>query len=174
MAPDLLSTIRAEIAERMDGLRPLIAEHERLLVAADTLESTRGNQADVATNGATAPRSRPAKRTATAASQASKAAPGGAHDGRANETASDKAPRLVARRTGESSPKPARAARGAAREAILAALEHGSHTVGELSVVTAMGGPNINGNLRRLAGEGVVAKTEREGKTAWSLVESLV
>jgi predicted transcriptional regulator len=54
-------------------------------------------------------------------------------------------------------------------EAILGALEHGSHTVGELVVVTAMSAASINGYLRRLAGRGLIAKTEREGKTAWSL-----
>jgi hypothetical protein len=71
-------------------------------------------------------------------------------------------------------PKAERAARGAARESILAALEHGSHTVGELVVVTAMSGPNVNGNLRRLVAEGIVAKTEREGKTAWSLANAAI
>jgi hypothetical protein len=55
-------------------------------------------------------------------------------------------------------------------EAILGALEHGSHTVGELVVVTAMGAASINGNLRRLADRGLIAKTEREGKAAWSLM----
>ena len=60
----------------------------------------------------------------------------------------------------------------AAREAILGALEHGSHTVCELVVVTAMSGPNINGNLRRLEAEGVVMKAEREGKAAWALVDA--
>jgi DNA-binding transcriptional ArsR family regulator len=70
--------------------------------------------------------------------------------------------------------KPERAARGAAREAILAALDHGSHTVGELAVVTAMSGPNINGNLRKLVSEGAVVKTEREGKAAWALPDAAI
>ncbi len=69
-------------------------------------------------------------------------------------------------------PKPERSAR-AIRELILAALEHGSHTVGELAVVTAMSGPNINGNLHKLVSEGVVVKTEREGKAAWALPEAI-
>ena len=34
--------------------------------------------------------------------------------------------------------KPERSARGVVREVILAALDHGSHTVGELAMVTAM------------------------------------
>jgi hypothetical protein len=174
MAPDLLSTIRAEIAERMDGLLPLLAERERLLVAAEALEAARANaaQADVATHGVTAPRSRRTKR-AEAQPEVSQAATGVVHDGvsAASEPASEaKRPRTSAKPGG----KAVRAARGAAREAILAALEHGSHTVGELSVVTAMSVANINGNLRRLVAEGLVVKTAREGKTAWSLVEGVV
>lgn len=63
----------------------------------------------------------------------------------------------------------ARAIPGKARDAILGALEHGSHTVSELAVVTAMSTASINGNLRKLAADGAVAKTQREGKTAWTL-----
>jgi DNA-binding HxlR family transcriptional regulator len=58
------------------------------------------------------------------------------------------------------------------REAILGVLEHGSHTIGELVVVTAMSTASLNGDLRKLAAEGVVVKTEREGKTAWSLTDA--
>jgi DNA-binding transcriptional ArsR family regulator len=88
------------------------------------------------------------------------------------ELVSEPTPKAATRRPAKTAAgKSPRAARGAAREAILAALEHGSHTVGELSVVTAMSGPNINGNLRRLAAEGVVVKTEREGKAAWALAQ---
>jgi hypothetical protein len=132
MAPDLLSTIRREIDERLRELHPLVAEHERLLGAADALVGT----------------------------------------GREGSTAMTKtAPRATRVRKSPAKLKPARAVRGAAREAILAALEHGSHTVGELTVVTAMSGPNINGNLRRLLSEGAVVKTEREGKAAWALAD---
>jgi hypothetical protein len=175
MAPDLLSTIRAEIAERMDGLRPLLAEHEQLLVASEALEATRGEGrgGDPAGNGSSRPRTRPAKR-AEAAASAVVDAPNGALDGDPAETVSEKAPRASTKRSaGKAAAKPARAVRGAAREAILGALEHGSHTVGELAVVTAMSGPNINGNLRRLAAEGVVVKTEREGKAAWALADAV-
>jgi hypothetical protein len=176
MAPDMLSTIRAEIAERMDLLRPLLAEHEQLLVAVEALEATHGEGSggDPARNGAARPRTRRAKR-AEAAASAVVDAPNGALEGDPAETVSEKAPRAATKRSaGKTGAKPARAVRGAAREAILGALEHGSHTVGELAVVTAMSGPNINGNLRRLAAEGVVVKTEREGKAAWALSESVV
>ena len=36
-------------------------------------------------------------------------------------------------------------------------------------MVTAMSGPSINGNLRKLVSAGAVVKTEREGKAAWAL-----
>jgi hypothetical protein len=142
MAPDLLSTIRREIDERLNELRPLLAEQERLLVAADALLKTHQGEDDAeeTANGDTATR----------------------------EETPDRKPTRSSRRS-TAKPKPGRAARGAAREAILGALEHGSHTVGELVVVTAMSGPNINGNLRRLEAEGVVVKAEREGKAAWAL-----
>jgi predicted Rossmann fold nucleotide-binding protein DprA/Smf involved in DNA uptake len=130
MAPDLLSTIRREIDERLSELRPRLAEYEQLLVAADAL-------------------------LAESAASVAQAIPEAVPD--------------MPEKPASAKPKPARAVRGAAREAILAALEHGSHTIGELAVVTAMSGPNINGNLRRLAAEGAVVKTEREGKAAWAL-----
>lgn len=130
---NLLSTIRSEIEERLDALRPLLAEHEQLLGALSALDANAGGASTT---------SRSSSRRAQAASRT-------------------RAPRK--------SSKQKRAPRGAAREAILGALEHGSHTVSELVVVTAMTGPNINGNLRRLLSEGAIAKTDREGKTAYAL-----
>jgi predicted Rossmann fold nucleotide-binding protein DprA/Smf involved in DNA uptake len=64
---------------------------------------------------------------------------------------------------------PKRAQRGAA--AILAALEHGSHTVSELAVVTAMSGQIVNSNLRRLRQAGTITRTKRagDGKAAYTL-----
>jgi hypothetical protein len=59
--------------------------------------------------------------------------------------------------------------RSAVGQAIVAALEHGSHTPGELIVVTAMSGPDIQGGLRRLKRDGTIVKTERDGKTAYAL-----
>ena len=62
-----------------------------------------------------------------------------------------------------------RAPRGAAQEAIVAALEHGSHTVSELAVVTAMTGPSLRQSLRRLVVAGTVTQAKREGKLAYAL-----
>jgi len=64
-----------------------------------------------------------------------------------------------------------RAPRGAAEQAIIAALEHGSHTAGELAVVTAMSRAIIRDNLRRLQRAGTVGRTRRrsDGKAAYAL-----
>jgi hypothetical protein len=151
MAADLLSTICREIDERLSELRLRLAEYEQLLVAADALVVAGAPAAAPATPEIvpdTPRRAVPAK-------------PGKVRVGRPRKVVSEAAP--------EANAKPARAARGAAREAILGALDHGSHTVGELVVVTAMSTANINGNLRRLVVEGAVVKTEREGKTAYAL-----
>jgi DNA-binding transcriptional ArsR family regulator len=58
---------------------------------------------------------------------------------------------------------------GASEQAIVAALEHGSHTVSELGVVTAMSGPQIRDGLRRLLKAGKIARTRREGRVAYEL-----
>ncbi len=69
--------------------------------------------------------------------------------------------------------KPARepASPTAVRQAILAALEHGSHTASELVMVTAMSAPEIRGGLIRLTGRGSITKVKRrgDGKTAYAL-----
>jgi hypothetical protein len=76
--------------------------------------------------------------------------------------------RAPASRNGDG-PGRGRAPRGAAQEAIVAALEHGSHTVSELAVVTAMTGPSIRQSLRRLVVAGTVTQAKREGKLAYAL-----
>jgi hypothetical protein len=76
--------------------------------------------------------------------------------------------RTAASRNGAAAGR-ARAPRGAAQEAIVAALEHGSHTVSELAVVTAMSAPGIRQSLRRLVLAGAVTQAKREGKLAYAL-----
>lgn len=61
-----------------------------------------------------------------------------------------------------------RTARNAASQAILAALEHGSHTVAELAVVTALPAPEIRDGLRRLRAQHAIVKTDRDGKAAYA------
>jgi DNA-binding transcriptional ArsR family regulator len=158
MAPDLLSTICREIEERLSELRPRLAEYEQLLVAAEALVPT-----GAATAAQAVPETVPNMPEKVTRAKTRRARPA---------TARKLAPATTPAKSEPAKPKPPRAARGAAREAILAALDHGSHTVGELAVVTAMSAPNINGNLRRLAAEGAVVKTEREGKTAYALANA--
>lgn len=187
MASDLLSTIRDEIDWRMKELRPLLVEYEQLLGAVGALVSS--GYEDGAATAKTGPTARTPRKTragvglrgsAAGAIGLAAAPPAKVEVDRklnGNSLAQLQAAdvrRATSSRRRSTKPKPERAMPGAAREAILGALEHGSHTVGELAVVTAMSGPNINGNLRRLALEGVVVRTGREGMTAWSLVESAV
>ena len=185
MAPDLLSTIRHEIDQRLSELRPLLDEHERLLDAAAALE-TAGGELDVSGASPTARDGSPRARIGTArrgsASGAIKLAAAGpatdaleppaaeqSPDGGSSTRLNGK-PRSAAKPSRRvADPKPERVSRDIARETILAALEHGSHTVSELAVVTAMSGPSINVNLRKLVSAGAVVKTEREGKAAWAL-----
>ncbi|HXN36702.1 MAG TPA: ArsR family transcriptional regulator [Solirubrobacteraceae bacterium] len=141
MAEDLLSRIGVEIDARMRELRPFVDEYEQTLAAADALQRKR----DVAE-----PPQPPARRRATASRSPARAPRQGSTPG-------------PARVPGE------RAVRGAAQQAILAALEHGSHTVGELVVVTAMSAPNIRENLRRLLKAGTVVRASRDGKAAYAL-----
>lgn len=185
MTSDLLSMIRFEIDKRLSELRPLLDEHERLLDAAAALEMA-GGELDVSGAPPTAKvGSRRARigtaRRGSAAGAIKLAAAGPATDvlesAAAEPSPEDDSstrlngkPRSAARASrGVADPKPERVTRDIARETILAALEHGSHTVSELAVVTAMSGPSINGNLRKLVSAGAVVKTEREGKAAWAL-----
>jgi hypothetical protein len=150
MTGDLLTTIRDEIDARLLELRPLHDEYEELLSVDEALArenaraSSRGGVTTDATDAATRER-RPVR--ARAGRPASRTAP----------------PASATARRGP------RAARGAAGRAILAALEHGSHSVRELVVVTAMNDANIRANTRRLLADGAVVKVTREGKAAYAL-----
>jgi hypothetical protein len=101
--------------------------------------------------------------TAAAVEDGTRAAKGRSSRGasRPTRTAGSRKPaRQVARQ---------RAPRGAAQQAILAALEHGSHTVSELAVVTAMPLQIIRQNVRRLTLSGAVTRADREGRLAYAL-----
>jgi DNA-binding MarR family transcriptional regulator len=75
----------------------------------------------------------------------------------------------MAPRAGGAPGKRERTPRREAQQAIVAALEHGSHTVGELLVVTAMSGASVRENLRRLLAAGTITRATREGKAAYAL-----
>jgi DNA-binding transcriptional ArsR family regulator len=162
VASELLERVTAEIEARRDELRPRVEEYERLLEAAAALEREQGRAVPVeAETGSSEPVSertgklpkRTRARRGSAAGAIARAASTGRSAGRA------------AKRSGGG-------ASGAAHQAILAALEHGSHTVSELAVVTAMSGPSIRDGLRRLVGSGAVARAKRDGKAAYALARS--
>ncbi len=142
MPGDLLTTIRDEIDARLRELRPLLDEYEELLSVDEALAR---EQARASSRGG---------RVTEADSHGRKPTRARARAGRPARKATSRGPR---------------AARGAAGRAILAALEHGSHSVRELVVVTAMNDANIRGNMRRLLDDGAVVKITREGKAAYAL-----
>lgn len=162
MASELLERVTAEIEARRDQLRPQVEEYERLLEAAAALEHERGRAApaEVGTDGAPA---RVRKREAKVAKR-TRARRGSAAGAIARAASTGRSAGRAAKRSGGAS--------SAAHQAILAALEHGSHTVSELAVVTAMSGPSIREGLRRLVGSGAVARAKRDGKAAYALVRS--
>jgi hypothetical protein len=157
MASDLLSTVGSELAARLDELRPLLSEYERLLAAVDALGA--------GDDGTASP---PVAERTVSATQRSRARHGrrSPSTGAIKPAASSSNPRVTGSR------KRARAPRGAAQHTILAALEHGSHTTSELVKVTALGAPNIRSNLRRLLRQGTITKAERSGRTAYALASS--
>jgi hypothetical protein len=176
MATDLLSTICREIDERLNELRPLLAEQEQLLGAIQALEEAEAAEASsklVPESVAAEPPTpvKPARRKTRLGGARRGSAAGAIERAASGPAKVATAKRKVAKPAAEE--KPERVARGVVRETILAALDHGSHTVSELAVVTAMSGPSINGNLRKLVAEGAIVKTEREGKAAWALPDAV-
>jgi hypothetical protein len=145
---DLLERVRAEIDERMSELLPQVEEHRQLLEAAMSLE--------IDDEGST----QQAKRSP----RATKRAPAPPKARRASTTRK----RALAK---VSSDKP-RAQRNATQQAIEAALEHGSHTLSELVLVTAIEARPIRAQLSRLQRSGVIGKVRREGKAAYSLLSA--
>jgi hypothetical protein len=179
---DLLSKICDELDARLRELRPVVDEYESLLGAAAALEAA-GEEEGAANGGVpsqapAAPSAKPARRRGRPPGKRSARRP-------ASEPAPKPEPAAAVRTGARSSPRAAkqpaphrdagapnkRAQRGTAAVAILAALEHGSHTVSELAVVTAMSGQIINSNLRRLQQAGTITRTKREGdgKAAYAL-----
>ncbi|HEV3320345.1 MAG TPA: hypothetical protein VG053_11570 [Solirubrobacteraceae bacterium] len=138
---DLLMTIRAEIDARLSELRPAIAEYERLSTAAEAL----------AAEGAAV--SRPVRPVSQPDAPAPRA------------SAKTTAPRKAARRARKRE-RPVHSPTG---QAILAALEHGSHTLAELVMVTALRASDIRESLRHLRKHKAIVKTDRDGRAAYAL-----
>jgi hypothetical protein len=187
--------LSAEIAARLQELRAAVEEYEHLVAAMNALGEQRSTTAAKAAPRAKAkapakakvpaPAKPPAKAKAPAQAKApatikslakakapaqAKAPVKGKARAKAKALVKDKAPAAIER---DEEPKArvasSRTQDNGDQQAILAALEHGSHTVGELAVVTAMAGPSIREALRRLSKAGRVTRATREGKAAYVL-----
>jgi hypothetical protein len=163
MTADLLAQVRAEIDGRLSELRPAVAEYERLLGAATALESSAAalEISTSAPHGASPVSDGPIE----IGSQAEQGALAAAQQATSRRAA--KAPAAKAKPTARRQPGV-----GPVEQAIVAALEHGSHTLSELGVVTAMPASALREGLRRLLTAGKVTRASREGRAAYALFES--
>jgi hypothetical protein len=154
---DLLTSIRAEIGARLRELEPAIAEFEQLSTAVEALAEEG--------NGASKPaeRAKPAKPAASRRSARASAPVGESAQAKAKAKPGKPARRARKRE------QPAHTPTGLA---ILAALEHGSHTLAELVVVTALRASDIREALRQLRKRKAIVKTDRDGKAAYALPSS--
>jgi hypothetical protein len=180
-SPDLLTQIRSELDARLRELYPLLAEYERLLSAVDALASEETPPPARRRAARKAPaRKAPARARAKVPARARISAPGSdSASAGAPASAGDSVPAGAPTPVGPAprprrDAAPKRAQRGVAAVAIVAALEHGSHTASELAIVTAMRGSVIANNLRRLQQTGTVTRTKREGdgKAAYTLTSA--
>jgi hypothetical protein len=143
---DVLTSIRAEIDARLRELAPAIAEYERLSSAAAAL-------------------------TAESRAVSRRAAPGAPAGAPPSSRSSPPRRRGKARvKAARGSGRRERPAESPTAQAILAALEHGSHTVAELVLVTALPAADIRDSLRHLRKHKAIVKTDRlDGKSAYAL-----
>jgi hypothetical protein len=199
VATDLLARIRGELEERIVQLRPLLSEYERLSAALETLASVEAEPAapegpsappaapaERAPSAAASRRGRPPRGSAAGAfglaiSLRTTPLIEPARPKRTFAKLHERPapPAGAAERNGQAAPPPAEedseprrkpASPAAVQQAILAALEHGSHTASELVTVTAMSAREIRGGLGRLAARGTIAKVRRgDGKSAYAL-----
>jgi hypothetical protein len=194
MSSDVLARVRAEIDARLVQLRPAVAEYERLLDAERALDADAAEATDNAklARGAKAVRGAKTPRVARAVGAPKAVAATTSRETKAQTVArkQEKEQPLEAASvlaSARSTPPPATARRGrrgsaagaikraassqhdAAQQAIVAALEHGSHTLGELVLVTAIAASELRQGVRHLQHAGTIARTQRDGRAAYAL-----
>jgi DNA-binding transcriptional ArsR family regulator len=173
----LLTSIRAEIDSRLSELRPMLEEYQELLSVIDALTPDSGTASAPTPHGAAATAApvtaaRGAAATARTAPMTRFSAKALSAKKSAARTAFTKEPSAKAPRRATARTRARRPAISATGRAILAALEHGSHTVAELVVVSALPAPDIRRDLRPLLKLEAIVKTERDGKIAYALPAS--
>jgi hypothetical protein len=189
ISADLLSRVCAELDARMVQLRPGVDEYGELLAAVEELDrevaptprrrGPRGSAAGVlelAASGASKRATGSTKRAASGPSKPDASGPSKpaasrsrkrATSGSSKRSAPGSSKRAATGRSRQGTGS--KAPRSAAEQAIVAALEHGSHTVGELVLVTAMAGAQIRAGAQRLQRAGAITRTKREGRAAYAL-----
>jgi hypothetical protein len=173
MSAELLARVRTEIDARLDELRPTLAEYEQLLNAYETLEAAPKPAPPPAARAAAGRRRGPRGSAAGALRRAASGPAKRAASGPAKRAASGPAKRAPSGPAKRAASGPAKRAasgpRGAAQQAIVAALEHGSHTVAELVLVTARPAREIRDSARSLQRAGTITATKRGGRAAYAL-----
>lgn len=171
---DLLARVSSEIDARREQLRAAVEEYQDLLSAMEALDQD-----------GSAPRAKvtPARAKVAGRPKAKpKATPKAKAEPKATPKADVTAPLKVEAKPKATPKKPAKANKAperaesetseptdGAHQAIVAALEHGSHTLTELAVVTAMPAHAIRAAIKGLAKAGRVQRATREGKAAYAL-----
>ncbi len=167
MAVELLARVCAEIEQRLTDLRPVVAEYERLIGVTDALGADGLGADGLSTYGL---------RTGEPPSAARPKATGRLkRDSRSKGAGGPNKPArrsLPGARVRGTRPSKTRTVDSAAGQAIVAALEHGSHTVAELVLVSALPGAEIRAGLRPLLKAGTVTRAKRDGRTAYALARA--
>jgi predicted Rossmann fold nucleotide-binding protein DprA/Smf involved in DNA uptake len=181
---DLLARVSSEIDARREQLRAAVEEYQNLLSAMEALDqdgsAPRAKATPARAKAAGRPNAKP-KATPRAKAEA-KATPKAQAEAKAPLKAKVTAPLEVEAKPKATPKKPAKANKApkraesetseptdGAHQAIVAALEHGSHTLSELAVVTAMPAHAIRAAIKGLAKAGRVQRATREGKAAYAL-----
>jgi hypothetical protein len=183
MGSDVLARVRGEIDARLLELRHAVAEYDRLLdaeraLAADAAAADASAAAVKAARPAKAARPTRPARPATPARRAKAAPP--LRAARPAKAAPAKAVRPATSperrgRRGSAAGAIKRAASSshdASQQAIVAALEHGSHTLSELVSVTAIAASELRQGVRHLQHAGTITRTKREGRAAYALASA--
>ncbi|MGD1059269.1 MAG: hypothetical protein ABR992_17860 [Solirubrobacteraceae bacterium] len=165
MSSDVLARVRAEIDARLVQLRAAVTEYERLLDAERALDADAAAATKAQTKAKKQAKKQANKQKAQPREDAHVPAP----------TRSKRSPATAPTRRGRRGSAAGAIKRAtssppdASQQAIVAALEHGSHTLGELVLVTAIAAAELRQGVRGLQQAGTIARTKRDGRTAYAL-----
>jgi hypothetical protein len=177
MSSDVLTRVRAEIDARLGELRPVLAEYERLLDAEralvpDAAKVVRAAKATTVTTSDEKKERPQAKRREQPQKEQPLQAASVPSPVRSTRPAATAPARRGRRGSAAGAIKrAASSSRDASQQAIVAALEHGSHTLSELVLVTAIAASELRQGVRQLQQAGTITRMKRDGdgKAAYAL-----